>query len=468
MQRSSLFVILLALVVGCGEDRSHIQRLNLILISLDTCRADRLSVYGARRENTPNLDDFAAEAILFRDCLAQSALTAPSHLSMLTGHYVHRHGLFNNQGSRKPPYSLASLLGSLGWRTAAFTGHGSFQSKHAGGFGFDTFQSWVGPEREPFSRNLDEVLPHANAWLDEHRRDHPHDNFFLLVHGYDPHCPFVPPDEFGMKYGDWYEGALELDGVCHPKEFRSKMEDGEIGRDELRYINDMYDAEVAAADELLGAFFDDLEQRGLFENSIVVFTSDHGEVLGNHGWIGHGQTWEEALKVPLIVRFPGGQWAASHDAPVQHVDLVPTLLSALGAAPPPGLQGIDLMPLVRGEAQPVGAERMRVSRVGVFPNQVAVRFGKRWKIMFEERSNGPHQPRLFDLRKDALERTNLARTEEGRPRFDEIYARYQAWRESTREDDVRFGAREGAALDSPADLEALRALGYVGDDEGKH
>ena len=180
-------ILLVALALwGCSEPR----RPNLILISLDTCRADRLSCYGAERENTPSLDAFAQQAVRFTDCLSQSALTAPSHMSMLTGHFVHRHGLLDNQGSVEPPYTLASHLASMGWRTAAFTGHGSFQAKHGLGKGFEVFESETSPSADTHTRRLEEVVPGALRWVDSLGGE----PFFLLVHAYDQHCPYWPPE----------------------------------------------------------------------------------------------------------------------------------------------------------------------------------------------------------------------------------------------------------------------------------
>lgn len=451
--------VLLVSLAACGV--SEEPRQNLILISLDTCRADRLSLYGARRPNTPRLDRFAEDAAVFEDCLAQSALTAPSHLSMLTGHYVHRHGLLNNQGSAVPPYTLASELRRHGWRTAAFTGHGSFRSAQGLDFGFETFQSCTGDEAATVTRDLVEVLPEALAWLDDVGAA----PFFLLVHAYDPHCPFVPPKRFAERYGGWYTGSFDPDGLCHPKAFGELIRDGTIGVEELRYLNDLYDAEIASADVALGGFFDELERRDLLESSIVVFTSDHGEVLGKHGWVGHGQVWEEALRVPFLIRFPGGRWAGRYDEAVQLIDLPSTLLSALGVPTPEGMQGIDLVPLLRGESDPVPPDRMRVARVGDEPNQTAVRFGERWKIIFGESDGVIRSPSLRDLEKDPHESKNFAQTPDGQERFERILDRYLSWRESTASEDARFRGQIGSSLESDEDVDLMRALGYVDDDE---
>jgi len=397
--------------------------------------------------------------VLFEDCMASSSLTAPSHMSLFTGQTVHRHGLVDNETPVFPETTLASELARHGWRTAAFTGHGSLRADLGHGVGFETFESWVGEERWPFSRNLPEVLPRATRWLDE--RD-PSAPFFLFVHGYDPHCPYAPPEPWRAQYAGWYAGDLDADGLCGPGVFRRKIEDGSIGRDELRLLNDLYDAEIRAADEALGAFLDALRERGLLERSILVFTSDHGESIGHHEWVGHGQMWNEMLHVPFLVRFPEGRWAGRQRALVQTTDVLPTLLSALGLSIPDGVQGMDLLPLLRdGTGLPAG--RLRVARSG---SAVAVRFGLRWSLLLRDAGDAFLDPMLFDLRADPGEHHDLAADEASRSDLERLLARYADWRRRNEADDARFRGRPGdPARGDPLADERLRALGYAGDDE---
>ena len=434
------------------------------MISLDTCRADRLSCYGAERPNTPELDRLARESVQFTDCLAHSGLTAPSHLSLLSGHFVHRHGLMHNRRGAFPPYSLASLLGDAGWRTAAFTGHGSMQRRHGVGFGFETFESW-GAEEEawPFTRNLAQVLPRGMAWLDDHRAASKRP-FFLFLHAYDTHAPYWPDETWRQRYAGWYDGDFEPERLSRPEEFRERVKQGQLGEREMRYVNDLYDAELAAADEVLGEFLDALRSSGVADRSLIVFTSDHGEGLGEHErWVGHATVWDEVLRVPLLMRFPDGRWAGRRHDAVQHVDLLPTILAALAVDAPGGLQGMDLMPAIRGGAE-VPDERLRLARVGERHNRVAVRFDRRWKISFQERTSGALGGLLFDLENDPGETRNLTGSVEGQRRFERIYARYLAFRRATAADDERWASQDAAPLDSADDLELLEALGYGGED----
>lgn len=456
LPRASLTLALLALVpLGCSGEAKP-DRLDLIVISLDTCRADRLGCYGAPRA-TPGIDRLAREAVQFRDCLVQATLTAPSHLSLFTGHTEERHGMVSNRLRAEPPYTLASVLRHAGWRTAAFTGHGSLTAKHGLDFGFDTFQSWVGPPAAPFTRDLSEVVPHALEWLDAMEQE----DVFLFVHAYDPHCPFWPPETYRTPPPP--STTFDPQATCHPSEFAGLITDGTIGEAEVRWIRELYDGEIASADAVLDSFLNALDERGRLDSSIVVFTSDHGEVLGNHGWIGHGCLWEEAQRVPLLIRFPEGRWAGSLDDPVQTVDVMPTLLSALGVDTPEGTQGIDLLSRIRGEGQAIPSDRLRVCKQGPY---VSVRAGPRFKILFLDTGRRRVQRMLFDLEVDPGEETNLVDAPGGQERFRAILERYDAWRAAEAAGDRRFASRLTAQ--DPEDreaIEAMRALGYAGEDE---
>ena len=456
-----MLVGLVAVLGACGADDGPPVRgtpTNVILISLDTCRADRLSCYGNPNPVTPRLDAFASAAVQFQDCLSQSCVTAPAHLSMLTGHYVHRHGLKKNGLEADPPYSLASTLKDAGWRTAAFTGHGSFQAKYGHGKGFETFESWTGEEAWPFTRNLGEVVPRALAWLDLHEDEDADRPFFLMVHGYDPHCPYWPPKAARQRFAGWYRGGLNLERVCGPPQFKALIQRGHIGEEELRVISDLYDAELFLADEVLGGFFDALEERGLFEDTLVVFTSDHGEDLGAKQRVGHGDLTPGILSVPLVMRFPGAAHRGVTSAPVELVDIVPTILSALDLPAPAGVQGRDLMPLIRDESTPWEGERMRIAQAN---ENYSLRFGANWKLDFGLEPDGRlRNPRLFDLSRDPGELDNLYPTPEGRRRFEEATAMFLEWRRTSAGEDASLYAGE-AVDETQRDQGMLEALGYT-------
>jgi len=445
---------------GRPDSSSQAPGPNLVLISLDTCRADRLTCYGGQEGVTPNLDALASEGALFTNCLAQSTATAPSHRSLLTGQYVQRHGLTYNGVAIRPPYTLASILQAAGWRTAAFTGGGYLHPAYGFDVGFDVFEYGDGP-RKKLKPTFAEVLPRAEAWLEKNGGK----PFFLFVHAYDPHCPYVPPEPFRDRFAGWYRGFLDPEGRCGRDDYEPMIAQGKMGPDERRFLSDLYDGGVASADALLGVFLDKLRGMGLLDHSIVVFTSDHGESLAEHGFVGHGKIWEEEIHVPLIVRFPGGKWAGRYDAPVQSVDLLPTLCAAMHVQVPEGVQGMDLLPLLRGDPAAVPAERMRLCKVR---RKEAVRFDGRWKITFlapKDAGEAPEQPHVYDMRADPGEDHDLYGTSGGRAAFDRLYARYQAWRAASREEDQRLKALPETPETDAHQRAVLEELGYLGGDE---
>lgn len=429
------------------------ERPNLILISLDTMRADRLSAYGRiERETTPVLDRLAAEAALFTDCLAPSTVTGPSHLSLFTGQYPTRHGLTENGARARPGYTLASLLAEAGYETAGFTGGGYLRESFGLAHGFETYRARGGPLAR-FKRTFETSLPHALQWLKQRDEERP---FFLFLHGYDPHCPYEASEASLRPFARVVPAPFDPAGRCGESDYLPLLEEGRFGERELTHLEDLYDALVAGADRSLKPLVRYLRTSGLLERSILVFASDHGEGLGEHGWIGHGRLWDEQASVPLFVRFPGGRFAGRYDAPVSLVDVAPTLLEALGLPVPEGVQGESLMPLLRGERADL--ERPRLV---VFGDEAAVRFDRRWKVTFRGREGEPSEVRVHDLAADPGEERDLAGTPEGRARFEEVFARFAAWRRSMAEGDRRHRAVEEAGELSEEERADLSALGYL-------
>lgn len=424
----------------------------LVVISLDTCRADRLSCYGGPRP-TPRIDGLAEQSVRFLDCLSQSCVTAPSHMSLFTGQYVHRHGLLENGDAATPSTTLASVLRENGFRTAAFTGHGLLRAGFGHEVGFEVFQSGERTLKPgTYWRRLGEAVPEALAWLDGIGDE----RFFLFVHGYDPHQPYWPPQPWRRRYAGWYRGDLEPLRT-RPEDYARLIAEGEFGPDEKRYVSDLYDGEVATADGAVGALLDGLAARGLLERSLVLFLSDHGESLGGGGAVGHLGLAECVLHVPLLVRFPGGRHAGPCDEPVQVVDLLPTVLDALGVPVPPGVQGRDLLPSIE-EGTPLPS-RMRLAEVGA---RFAVRFGDGLKLLGRLEDGQVLSRRLYRVREDPGEKRNLLTELEGRRAYAARLTRYRAWREATAAGDREHGADASSLRAEERDL--LRALGYAGED----
>lgn len=299
--------------------------INVILISVDTLRPDRLGCYGYARGTSPNIDRLAREGITFEDAISSAPLTLPSHASILTGLYPISHGIRDNGTfSLRPDFvTLAEVFKGAGYRTAAFIGAFVMDSRYGLDQGFDVYDDDLtgGRQLSAFGyseRTADAVTGTASAWLEGAEEP-----FFAFLHYYDPHTPYEAPAEYRNRHT-----------------LRS------------------YDAEIAFTDFEIGRFLACLERLGLTERTLIVFVSDHGEGLGQHGEATHGYlVYEPTLRVPFVMRFPeesGLAGAAERGSrigfPVRLIDLMPTVLDAAGLETEAAMDGRSLLPLVRGES----------------------------------------------------------------------------------------------------------------------
>lgn len=304
---SHLFTILLFV----GVPSLWAAQSNVILITLDTTRADRMGFLGSQRKLPPNLDAFARGGVAFMRAYSQVPLTASAHATILTGTYPQFHNV------NQPGYPLASslpyapeILRNASYHTAAFVGAMILQARGGGAPGFDRgFEKYNAsfhgrqPGEDRYSsieRRADNIVAAAEEWIAKNRKG----PFFVWVHLYDPHAPYEPPELFATR-------------------FRS----------------DPYDGEVAYVDSVLGKFFGRLRAGNLFENSLIAVTADHGEALGEHGERGHGMfLYDTTVRVPLVFKLPGQRSAGSTVASrVELVDVLPTTLAVVGIAVPSGV-----------------------------------------------------------------------------------------------------------------------------------
>jgi arylsulfatase A-like enzyme/Tfp pilus assembly protein PilF len=291
----------------------------IILISIDTLRADHLSSYGYTAIETPHIDALAKGGTVFSDVGSQVPLTFPSHVSLFTSTYPFFNGIEDNAETLAPnAVTLAVLLKFHGYRTAAVVGGFVMDRRFGLNRGFDMYDSrFDQPSNEgsptgEFKRLGADVVSIANRWLTENSNS----AFFLFVHFYDLHTPYNLPASYRARFGTGYDA-------------------------ELRYV-----------DELVGTFLDFLRQRNLFDNSLVVLLADHGEGLEDHGEDTHGYfVYQSTIRVPLIVHWPAGSasFAAKVDEPVRLMDVAPTILEFAGIPAPPEFQGRSLMELLRPE-----------------------------------------------------------------------------------------------------------------------
>ncbi len=409
-------------------------RPNIILVTLDTVRADRMGFLGSPRKLTPYLDALARQSVVFTRAYSQVPLTTASHATILTGTYPQFHKVndFGIPLGEDLPYA-PDLLRARGYRTAAFVGSLILDpaAKSAPGFerGFETYDAGFHRRRpgenryESIERRGEQVATRALAWLNQH----PRGPFFLWVHLYDAHDPYDPPEPF-----------------------------------KSRYPSAPYDGEVAYVDSVMGWFLSQLRSRGLYENSVIAVMSDHGEALGEHGELTHGVfLYDETIHVPLLIKLPhevsGGKRI---DRRVGLVDVLPTLLQAVGVPIPQDIQGESMLPFMKtlragagGKAVPAPPERPAYAESD-YPHRT---FG--WSALHSLRTGkylfiaAPH-PELYDQVVDPQADHNLASSSEAVAAT--LAGQLESFQQKT------SSSREAPKANMDADLqEKLAALGYV-------
>ncbi|MFN7943666.1 MAG: sulfatase-like hydrolase/transferase [Thermoanaerobaculia bacterium] len=361
------------------------RQLNLLLVTLDTTRADRIGAYARLRGTrefvaTPNLDALAARGTLFADAVSVTPLTLPAHSTILTGLLPAAHGVRDNGGFRLPPErsTLAELLAGRGWRTGGFVAAYVLDRKWGIAQGFETYfddfdlAKFKTVSMGDIQRRGDEVVAHALAWIAEVKST----PFFAWVHLYDPHAPYDPPEPYKSAYP---------------------------GR--------TYDGEIAWTDHLVGELLAGLERAGVRERTIVAVVGDHGENLGDHGETGHGFfVYRSVADVPLVLAGPYPRLAGrTIDAVVGQADLAPTLAALVDAGPglEPG-QGRSLVPLLAGTAggdPPPAYSETFYARFHYGWSELRALTTSRWRFIEAPR------PELYDLDADPHETVNLADSE---------------------------------------------------------
>jgi len=353
-------------------------RPNVVLFVLDAVRADRLGSYGSRRGLTPHLDAFAGEALVFEDALAQSSWTRPAVASLLTGvgplaHGVHTERQYLPEGGT----TLAERLIEAGYRTVGFSAMTDVGPASGLDQGFETFV--LLPEEQAAA-----AFERALLWIGSVGRQ---GAFFAYVHS--------APETA-------YRAALA----------RAAAARGPRRAALVAALPDLYDAEVAAGDQRFGRLVEALRQAGVYDNSLIVVVSDHGEAFGEHGHLGHsGNLHGELLAIPLLVKLPGEKEGRRIAAPAQQIDVVPTVLGRLGLQVPPELRGVDLGLLAAGEpGKGVGewARRARFSHLAVYNQEMVSVVRDGWKrIEPLSLRYGVIEPQLYRVDQDRGETRNV-------------------------------------------------------------
>lgn len=415
--------LLISLTTATGETTPAPP--NVLLITLDTCRADRIGCYGFPLARTPAVDTLAAEGVRITNATTTAPVTLPAHASIMTGLLPPAHGVRDNgaYALHDEYVTLAETLKARGYDTAAFISAMVLNRRYNLAQGFDHYDDDLWAEDEPSvfmirDRPAPATASRAVQWLDDRSHEEEKQPFFLWAHFFDPHQPYEP-------------------------RYRNR-----------HLLPTPYDAEIAQADEGVGMLLDRLRANRDMDNTVIVLTADHGESLGEHGEKTHAIfIYDATIRVPLIIRypplFPSGR---TYDGPVRVIDIMPTILAATGGKVDAPVQGIDLLPAIEGNRPPPDLPQYAESLVSEVGFGMAPLYGVRhngWKWI-----RAP-KPELYNLENDPGELNNLHLA--GR----EQSAALDAMLQSILDDSQRFAKN---AKSNPLDqetLEMLRALGYL-------
>ena len=451
-------MVLAAALSACSRD----SRPNVLLVTVDTLRADRLQSYGYPVPVSPTIDALAAGGVLFENCTAHASSTAPALASVLTGLYPSEAGVLTNAhalaGSSD---TLAQVFQRADYSTSAFVSNYNLRPRMRFGRGFDRYDANL-PDREQNrslvqERTADRTTDALLAWLKDSRS--PGRPFFAWLHYQDPHGPYTPPEDF-VPSAEHYEGDERTLPVLDANFGRHGIPRYQVigNRRDVAYYSARYDGEVAFLDSQFARVLDFLEREGLRDNTVIVFTADHGEAMGEHGfYFAHEQNlFGDLIQVPLIIAGPGIEPGRRQDR-VCHVDLLPTLLGLTGAG---GNAGAEPVAAHRGRDvfAPEAARGLRpiYSETNFFGTGEAFRsvIVGRWKLI---RRIGPTPSQtLFDLEADPGELVSL---NDSRP---EVLRKMEVILNA----EIRAARprQSGTALDlSAGEIEALKALGYLGE-----
>ncbi len=351
--------------------------MNVLVVSFDALRADALGLYGYERETSPNLDAFAAEALVFDRAYSSAPVTPTAFAGAFTG--LHPYKVFVGW-EMIPTTTLADVMSNAGYYTFALLNNVQLVTERHFDKGFELYDT--GPWKD-----LD-LLDLARSTLDEAlEKDQP---FFGWIHFINPHTPYdyremsahlAPPQEEG-RFAERVPGSFEIESEA-----------------ELKRVRDLYDAEVYFADHLFGALIDHLRQQGALDNTIILVTADHGEEFMDHGQVQHNALYEELVRIPMLIRHPVHAAGTRTDVPFVNIDMLPTIASIIGADVPGDLDGVDLR-------APIDYNRHRI--VTAMTNH------ERYEILSERggkkliRTCTPeYREELYDLASDPGEKDNL-------------------------------------------------------------
>lgn len=400
--------------------------MNIVLIALDTQRADHLGCYGYHRDTSPNIDAVAAESVLFESCYAPNIPTHPSFTTMFSGKEAISHDIVNIGGGvpiRDGIKLLPEILSENGYRTVAVDNMGRHFTR-----GFSDYHKFAWDRSDPtVLRKAETVTDLAVPAIEELAQgDQP---FFCFLHYWDPHTPLLPPPEYRRLFypedADPYDpDNHSMDEAWNWEPFKWYFHEWMPGITDAEYVINLYDGEVRYMDDQLARVFAALEP--VRDDTLLLITADHGEILNDHlGYFDHHGLYEGDVRVPLMMRYPGN-FPAGRRVPgfVQNLDIAQTLLECAGIPQREGMEGISLLPSIYGMRDGNYSE-VYLSEA-TWEVKRAVRTD-RWKLIrsIEQDRHGRPMQELFDLQADPGEQNNLAESEPEQVK--ELETKLDAW-----------------------------------------
>jgi arylsulfatase A-like enzyme len=442
------FALLSLILCSCSksDDNTEVQVeqneiRNLIIISIDTLRADRLGCYGYNRSTSPMIDQLAKRGVRFETVIAESSWTLPSHMTLFTGFYPGNHGL-TLEDRRLPPNitTLAEVLKDGQYRTFAYTDGGFVNSKYGFGRGFEVYKN----NKTSFAAKL----KLAERCID---RLKPGEKFFLFLHTFDVHCPYDPEKRYASMFRTCGpEDFIDTKGRCGNLAYNNKLNYNSmiLSPGQTRFLSDQYDASIRQADDALAKFVQYLDYRKAFDNTFLVVLSDHGEEFMEHGQIGHERTlYIESLSVPLIIVGPGIEQATVHEG-IGLVNVAPTLIELLDIDAP-FMQGESVVALIKKSN--TGSFRQRL--FSDLDRHVRLRsvVENSYHLIYSPDKNSYE---IYDFSKDSMEKKDLSVDEPSKAEelLDIVLEQFN---------NVKKPETGSAVELSSEEIEKLHSLGYV-------
>jgi arylsulfatase A-like enzyme len=369
---------------------------NLIFILVDTLRSDHLRCYGYSREISPNIDYLAEKGILFENSLAQSSWTKPSFTSIMTANHPTSVGITGmNDAVIDNITTVTELLKKEGYYTVAFISNPYLGREHGFAQGFDEYHTVFPTNLSVAKINADELNEEVFKWLDKNKNK----KFFLLIFYLDPHTPYAPPEPYDKLFS----------AVSRVSENLWKEKISNPSKDYLNALINLYDGEIRFFDHELGKLFERLKKLNLWEKSLIAFNADHGEEFYDHFWWQHNHTlYEELLRVPLIIYGPGLPEGIRVKAPIQHIEIFPTLFDLLGLDQSDTFTGQSATSLIKNPDKEIN--KLSYHETYMPGKEFIAARGTKWKIIFNV---GKNTYQFFDLKNDPLEKKDLLKSSGG-------------------------------------------------------